>query len=145
MAAGPVRGRRAALGPGAAGEPECMTERNQNPSLVWAGRLSFKAFGLRGIADSQGQSSQCVLVWTDLQKRVCQLLDTIPREAGAQLVSCAMDVDSRQKLPPDSAPWAARTKQNSVILENHGSNGISQPCPRCVAGESGHFSHILGF
>ncbi|OWK51017.1 hypothetical protein RLOC_00006141 [Lonchura striata] len=101
MAAGPVRGRRAALGPGAAGEPEC--------------------------------------------KRVCQLLDTIPREAGAQLVSCAMDVDSRQKLPPDSAPWAARTKQNSVILENHGSNGISQPCPRCVAGESGHFSHILGF
>ncbi|RLW02283.1 hypothetical protein DV515_00007491 [Chloebia gouldiae] len=47
-----------------------------------------------------------------------------------------MDVDSRQKLLPDSAPWAARTKQNSVILENGGSKGISQPCPRCVAGES---------
>ncbi|KAM3666570.1 uncharacterized protein C10orf143 homolog [Ammospiza maritima maritima] len=30
------------------------------------------------------------------------------------------------------------------VLENHGSKGISQPCPRCVAGESGHFSHILG-
>ncbi|XP_041271591.1 uncharacterized protein C10orf143 homolog isoform X3 [Onychostruthus taczanowskii] len=92
MAAGPVRGRRGALGPGAAGEPEC--------------------------------------------KRACRLLGTAPGEAGAQLVGCAMDQDSRQKLLPASAPWAAKTKQNSVILENHGSKGISQPCPRCVAGES---------
>ncbi|KAM4896792.1 uncharacterized protein C10orf143 homolog isoform 1-T1 [Sylvia borin] len=97
MAAGPLRGRRGALGPGAAGEPEC--------------------------------------------KRVCRVLDTIPREA--QLLDCAMELDSRQKFLPDSAPWAAKTKQNSVILENHGSKGTSQPCPRCVAGESGHFSHIL--
>lgn len=42
-------------------------ERNQNPSLVWVGRLDFKASGLRGISDFQGQSSQCVLVWIDLQ------------------------------------------------------------------------------
>ncbi|XP_059708232.1 uncharacterized protein C10orf143 homolog [Haemorhous mexicanus] len=101
MAAVPVRGRRGALGPGAAGEPEC--------------------------------------------KRVCRLLDTLPGEAAAQLMDCAMDLDSRQKLLPGSAPWAAKTKQNSLVLENHGSKGISQPCPRCVAGESGHFSHILGF
>lgn len=74
-------------------------------------------------------------------KRVCRLLDSIPQEAGAQLVDCAMDLDSRQKFLPDSAPWAA--KQNPVILANHGSKGTSQPCPRCVAGESGHFSHIL--
>ncbi|XP_041317060.1 uncharacterized protein C10orf143 homolog [Pyrgilauda ruficollis] len=120
-----------------------MTERNLNPRLVWVGRLDFKAFGLRGMSDFQG--SQCVLVWIDLQKRVCRLLGTAAGEAGAQLVGCAMDQDSRQKLLPDSAPWAAKTKQNSVILENHGSKGISQPCPRCVAGESGHFSHILGF
>ncbi|TRZ18950.1 hypothetical protein HGM15179_008145 [Zosterops borbonicus] len=101
MAAVSVRGRRGALGPGGAGEPEC--------------------------------------------KRVCRLLDTIPREAGAQLLDCAMDLDPRQKFLPDSAPWAAKTKQNSTILENHGSKGTSQPCPRCVAGESGHFSHILDF
>lgn len=105
-------------------------------------------------------------------------MDTIPREAGAQLMDCAMDLDSRQKFLPDSAPWAAKAKQNSVvsshcprvcykitfeihfiiklqiialfkkifdgfvsgfvpqILENHGSKGTSQPCPRCVAGES---------
>ncbi|XP_058666248.1 uncharacterized protein C10orf143 homolog [Ammospiza nelsoni] len=100
MAAVPLRGRRAALGPGAAGEPEC--------------------------------------------KRLCRLLDTIPGQAAAQLRDCAMDLDPRQKLLPDSAPWAAKAKQNSVVLENHGSKGISQPCPRCVAGESGHFSHILG-
>ncbi|XP_037997266.1 uncharacterized protein C10orf143 homolog [Motacilla alba alba] len=100
MAAVPVRGRRAALGPGAAGEPEC--------------------------------------------KRACRLLDTFPGQAGAQLVDCAMDLDSRQSLLPEPAPWAARTKQNPVVLDNHGSKGIPQPCPRCVAGESGHFSHILG-
>ncbi|KAF2978436.1 hypothetical protein EK904_005028 [Melospiza melodia maxima] len=76
------------------------------------------------------------------KKRLCRLLDTIPGQAAAQLRDCAMDLDPRQKLLPDSAPWAA--KQNSVVLENHGSKGISQPCPRCVAGESGHFSHILG-
>lgn len=44
-----------------------MTERNQNPSLVWVGRLGFKAFELRGISDFQGQSSQCVPVWIELQ------------------------------------------------------------------------------
>ncbi|XP_071302233.1 uncharacterized protein C10orf143 homolog isoform X1 [Agelaius tricolor] len=70
-------------------------------------------------------------------KRLCRLLDTIPGEAAAQLVDCAMDLEPRQKLLPDSAPWAAKAKQNSMILENHGSKGISQPCPRCVAGESG--------
>ncbi|KAM7047397.1 uncharacterized protein C10orf143 homolog [Acridotheres tristis] len=101
MAAGPVRGRRGALGalgPGGIGEPEC--------------------------------------------KRVCQLLDTFPGEPGAQLVDCAMDLDSRHKFLPDPA---AKTKHNSMILENHESKGTSQPCPRCVAGESGHFSHILSF
>ncbi|XP_066031049.1 uncharacterized protein C10orf143 homolog [Chamaea fasciata] len=97
MAALPMRGRRGALGPGGAGEPEC--------------------------------------------KRACRVLDTIPREA--QLLDCAMDLDPRQKFLPDSAPWAAKAKQNSLLLENHGSKGTSQPCPRCVAGESGHFSHIL--
>lgn len=49
------------------------------------------------------------------QKRVCRLLDTIPREAGAQLLDCAMDLDPRQKFLPDSAPWAAKSKQNSMV------------------------------
>lgn len=48
-------------------------------------------------------------------------MDTIPREAGAQLMDCAMDLDSRQKFLPDSAPWAAKAKQNSVV---------SSHCPR---------------
>ncbi|KAI1236098.1 hypothetical protein IHE44_0001372 [Lamprotornis superbus] len=45
------------------------------------------------------------------RKRVCQLLDTIPQEPGAQLVDCAMDLDSRHKFLPDPA---AKTKQNSM-------------------------------
>ncbi|XP_071420105.1 uncharacterized protein C10orf143 homolog [Pithys albifrons albifrons] len=79
------------------------------------------------------------------RKRVCQLLESIPREAGAHLVDCAMELDARQKPAPACGPWAEKTKQNSMTLENHGSKGAAQPCPRCVAGESGHFSHILGF
>ncbi|XP_051657197.1 uncharacterized protein C10orf143 homolog [Manacus candei] len=79
------------------------------------------------------------------RKRVCKLLESIPGEANGYLMDCTMELDSRQKLSPDCGPWAAKPKQNSMILENHGSKGAAQPCPRCIAGESGHFSHIMGF
>ncbi|XP_063261151.1 uncharacterized protein C10orf143 homolog [Prinia subflava] len=77
-------------------------------------------------------------------KRPCRLQDTVPRQACAQLGGCATDGDARQRSLPDPAPCAARARHSSMISENHGSKGTSQPCPRCVAGESGHFSHILG-
>ncbi|XP_076195360.1 uncharacterized protein C10orf143 homolog isoform X2 [Aptenodytes patagonicus] len=47
-----------------------------------------------------------------------------------------MELDSKQKISPDCGPWTTKTKQNSVIFENHGSRGTAQPCPRCIAGES---------
>ncbi|XP_029886175.1 uncharacterized protein C10orf143 homolog [Aquila chrysaetos chrysaetos] len=78
-------------------------------------------------------------------KRACKPLETIPNEADARLIDCAMELDSKQKISADCDPWATKTKQNSMIFENHGSRGTAQPCPRCIAGESGHFSHILGF
>ncbi|XP_042645909.1 uncharacterized protein C10orf143 homolog [Tyto alba] len=79
------------------------------------------------------------------RKRACKPLETIPNEADARLIDCAMELDSKQKISTDCGPWATKTKQNSTIFENHGSRGTAQPCPRCIAGESGHFSHILGF
>ncbi|XP_074731647.1 uncharacterized protein C10orf143 homolog [Strix uralensis] len=79
------------------------------------------------------------------RKRACKPSETIPNETDACLVDCAMELDSKQKISPDYGPWPPKTKQNSMIFENHGSRGAAQPCPRCIAGESGHFSHILGF
>ncbi|KAM6106080.1 uncharacterized protein C10orf143 homolog [Pterocles gutturalis] len=79
------------------------------------------------------------------RKRACKPLETIPREPDVPLMDCAMELDSKQKISPDGGPWAAKTKQNSVIFEHHRSRGTAQPCPRCIAGESGHFNHILGF
>ncbi|KAM6416049.1 uncharacterized protein C10orf143 homolog [Rhynochetos jubatus] len=79
------------------------------------------------------------------RKRACGLLEAVPNEAHARLVVCAMELDSKQKISADCGPWAPKTKQNSGIFENHGSRGTAQPCPRCMAGESGHFNHILGF
>ncbi|XP_064320461.1 uncharacterized protein C10orf143 homolog isoform X1 [Phalacrocorax carbo] len=79
------------------------------------------------------------------RKRACKLLEAVPNEADARLTECAMELESKQKISTDVGPWAAKAKQNSVIFENHGNRGTAQPCPRCIAGESGHFSHILGF
>ncbi|XP_065699658.1 uncharacterized protein C10orf143 homolog [Patagioenas fasciata] len=77
------------------------------------------------------------------RKRARRPVETIAKEADAFLIGCAMELDSKQKIPADWAPWTAKTKQNSTIFENHGSGGTAQPCPRCIAGESGHLSHIL--
>ncbi|KAM6090933.1 uncharacterized protein C10orf143 homolog isoform 1-T1 [Theristicus caerulescens] len=70
------------------------------------------------------------------RKRVCKPLETIPNEADARLIDGAMELDSKQKISTDCGPWATKTKQNSMIFENHGSRGTAQPCPRCIAGES---------
>ncbi|XP_035746314.1 uncharacterized protein C10orf143 homolog isoform X2 [Egretta garzetta] len=88
-----------------------------------------------------------ILRWTLMEdeKRACRPLETIPDEAGARRIDCAMELDSKQKISTDCGPWATKTKQNSMIFENHGSRGAAQPCPRCIAGESGHFNHIPGF
>ncbi|XP_075280054.1 uncharacterized protein C10orf143 homolog isoform X2 [Opisthocomus hoazin] len=79
------------------------------------------------------------------ERRACKLLETLPHEADARLIDCAMEMDSKQNVSADCGPWATKTKQNSMIFENRGSRGAAQPCPRCIAGESGHFSHILSF
>ncbi|XP_054238698.1 uncharacterized protein C10orf143 homolog [Indicator indicator] len=79
------------------------------------------------------------------RKRPCKPLESLPNQAGALLIDCAMELDSKQKISAGSGPWAAKTKQNLVSFENNGSRGTAQPCPRCIAGESGHFNHIPRF
>ncbi|XP_067389485.1 uncharacterized protein C10orf143 homolog [Emydura macquarii macquarii] len=87
------------------------------------------------------------------RKRVCKNLETVPNESDFrhQLNECAMDywtmeLDSKQKDSTEQCiPQTTKEKQNSMIFQNHGSKGTAQPCPRCTAGESGHFNHIMGF
>ncbi|KYO43924.1 uncharacterized protein C10orf143 homolog isoform X2 [Alligator mississippiensis] len=87
------------------------------------------------------------------RKRACKSLETLPNESGAhcQLNKCTMDywtmeLDSKQEgFPEQCIPQTTEEKQNSVIFQNHGSRSTTQPCPRCIAGESGHFNHILDF
>ncbi|XP_024069044.1 uncharacterized protein C10orf143 homolog [Terrapene carolina triunguis] len=87
------------------------------------------------------------------RKRVCKSLETVPNESDFchQLNECAMDywtmeLDSKQKGTTEQfIPQTPKEKPNSMIFQNHGSKGTAQPCPRCIAGESGHFNHIMGF
>ncbi|XP_061202747.1 uncharacterized protein C10orf143 homolog [Neopsephotus bourkii] len=79
------------------------------------------------------------------RKRACKRLETIPNETETRLLGYAMELDSKQQISSDCGPWATKAKQNSMVFENHGSRGTAQPCPRCIAGESGHFNHILSF
>ncbi|XP_027675373.1 uncharacterized protein C10orf143 homolog isoform X2 [Chelonia mydas] len=87
------------------------------------------------------------------RKRVCKSLEPIPNESDFchQLNECAMDywtmeLDSKQKGTTEQfIPQTPKEKPNSMIFQNHGSKGTAQPCPRCIAGESGHFNHIMGF
>ncbi|XP_074856550.1 uncharacterized protein C10orf143 homolog isoform X2 [Carettochelys insculpta] len=86
------------------------------------------------------------------RKRVCKSLETFPNESEfcQQLNECAMDywtmeLDSKQKSSIEQfIPQTTKEKQNSMIFQNHGGKGNAQPCQRCIAGESGHFNHIVG-
>nr|XP_013041265.2 uncharacterized protein C10orf143 homolog isoform X1 [Anser cygnoides] len=130
--------------------------------LVWTGQQTGTCMDLAFLLLSQTEPPAslalgrwvCVMgrehppaatVVLPIKKRVCKLLETFPNEADARLIDCAMELDSKQKLSSGCGPWDTKTKPNSMIFENQGSRGTAQPCPRCIAGESGHFNHILGF
>ncbi|XP_075791358.1 uncharacterized protein C10orf143 homolog [Pelodiscus sinensis] len=87
------------------------------------------------------------------RKRVCKSLETVPNESDFchQVNECAMDYwtmeqDCKQKGSTEQCiPQATKEKRKSMIFQNHESKGTAQPCLRCIAGESGHFSHIMHF
>ncbi|XP_077786511.1 uncharacterized protein C10orf143 homolog isoform X3 [Podarcis muralis] len=87
------------------------------------------------------------------RKRACRSSETIPQVISAchPQSKCAMDYwdmeqDFKQKDPADFfSPQIMKEKPNSVIFPDNETRTTAQPCPRCIAGEPGHFGHIMGF
>lgn len=77
-------------------------------------------------------------------KRACRRSEA---EYSSHMVStCALlswsteDQEPRPRGPPVPRPECNQERPSSVILQNSGRSS-AQPCPRCIAGESGHFNH----
>ncbi|KAM9618417.1 uncharacterized protein C10orf143 homolog isoform 1-T3 [Trichechus inunguis] len=81
-------------------------------------------------------------------KRVCRRPEAAVHEWGcSQLSRCARQSWSPEEVtpldcgpPPAHGPESSRGKPASKIPLNGGTS-LAQPCPRCMAGESGHFNH----
>ncbi|EAW49156.1 hypothetical protein G5576_004774 [Homo sapiens] len=81
-------------------------------------------------------------------KRVCRRLEASGHERGChQVNACALaswgpedrELPSRGCLPAPR-PESGQGRLSTGISQN-GGRSSAQPCPRCIAGESGHFSH----
>ncbi|KAJ6668953.1 hypothetical protein lerEdw1_007762 [Lerista edwardsae] len=42
------------------------------------------------------------------------------------------------------SPPIMKKKPNSMIFPDNETRTAAQPCPRCIAGEPGHFGHMMG-
>ncbi|XP_030058829.1 uncharacterized protein C10orf143 homolog [Microcaecilia unicolor] len=87
-------------------------------------------------------------------KRICKGLGTLPNgnsTVNHQISDCHIDNWDMQHFPQqsvstnDGIPEHMRESQSYGIFQNTESRGLVQPCPRCIAGESGHINHIMGF
>ncbi|XP_029465859.1 uncharacterized protein C10orf143 homolog [Rhinatrema bivittatum] len=87
-------------------------------------------------------------------KRICKGLETLPNGNSIvkhQLNEYHIHNWDMQHFPQQSVssnngiPEHMRGNQNYGIFQNQESRGLVQPCPRCIAGESGHFNHIMDF
>ncbi|KAL1788126.1 hypothetical protein HispidOSU_013692 [Sigmodon hispidus] len=79
-------------------------------------------------------------------KRTCRRSEASGHEFSSHVVSsCALlswsseDQEWRQG-PSALRPECSQERPSSAILQN-GGRSSAQPCPRCLAGESGHFNH----
>ncbi|XP_053169025.1 uncharacterized protein C10orf143 homolog isoform X2 [Hemicordylus capensis] len=85
-------------------------------------------------------------------KRVCRRLENAAQEISAchPPSKCVkdywdMDEDLKQKDPTELfRPQFVKEKPISMIFPDNETRTPSQPCPRCIAGEPGHFGHIMG-
>ncbi|KAL2769087.1 uncharacterized protein WCI35_021813 [Daubentonia madagascariensis] len=81
-------------------------------------------------------------------KRACRRLEASGHERGChQMNSCTLvswDPEGGEPppggCPPAPRPESGQGKPNAGIPQNSG-RSLAQPCPRCIAGESGHFNH----
>ncbi|KAM5139585.1 uncharacterized protein C10orf143 homolog isoform 1-T1 [Callospermophilus lateralis] len=82
------------------------------------------------------------------QKRACRRSEASGQEPGCHqestctLASWSTEEQGSQSRSCPSAQWpeGAQGRPRSVISQN-GGRSSAQPCPRCIAGESGHFNH----
>ncbi|KAF7485925.1 Hypothetical predicted protein [Marmota monax] len=81
-------------------------------------------------------------------KRACRRSEASRQETGCHqestctLVSWSTEDQGPQSRGCPSTQWqeGAQGRPRSVISQN-GGRSSAQPCPRCIAGESGHFNH----
>ncbi|KAM6183564.1 uncharacterized protein C10orf143 homolog isoform 2-T2 [Erethizon dorsatum] len=81
-------------------------------------------------------------------KRVCRTSEASGPERGSPQVNTSVlaswGTEDTEPLPRGCPlePWpqGSQGRPSSVIPQNVGRSTI-QPCPRCIAGESGHFNH----
>ncbi|XP_047408008.1 uncharacterized protein C10orf143 homolog isoform X2 [Sciurus carolinensis] len=82
-------------------------------------------------------------------KRACRRSEAIGQERGChQESTCTLASWSTEDQGPPSRgcpsalqPGGGQGRQRSVIPQN-GGRSSAQPCPRCIAGESGHFTTL---
>uniref|UniRef100_A0ABM5G1F7 Uncharacterized protein C10orf143 homolog n=1 Tax=Pogona vitticeps TaxID=103695 RepID=A0ABM5G1F7_9SAUR len=85
------------------------------------------------------------------RKRVCRSLETIPQSISSchPPSKCAVDYwdmeqDLTQKSPTEfSTPRIMKEKTHDMILPDNETRTTAQTCLRCMAGEPGHFGHIM--
>ncbi|XP_057387302.1 uncharacterized protein C10orf143 homolog isoform X2 [Balaenoptera acutorostrata] len=90
--------------------------------------------------------------WYGCRKRACRRLEAAAQEWGCPQVKVRVPASWGSKEPesPDAQPRghlpAPRPDggqgQPSVGVPQDGGKSWAQPCPRCIAGESGHFNHM---
>ncbi|XP_025024156.1 uncharacterized protein C10orf143 homolog isoform X1 [Python bivittatus] len=86
------------------------------------------------------------------QKRVCRNLEAVPQAINPchPLSNCFMDYwamkqNLKQKDPTELFnPQITKEKPNYMIFMDNEAKATAQPCPRCIAGEPGHFGHMMG-
>ncbi|XP_060622809.2 uncharacterized protein C10orf143 homolog isoform X1 [Anolis sagrei] len=81
-------------------------------------------------------------------KRLCRSSETVictshpPSKCAEDYDS--MELDLKQNNPTEFLnPQKMKEKPTLLIFPNNETRTPVQPCPRCIAGEPGHFSHIM--
>nr|XP_028682851.1 uncharacterized protein C10orf143 homolog isoform X3 [Macaca mulatta] len=83
-----------------------------------------------------------------MKKRACRRFEASGHERGCHPVNtCVLaswGPEDREPpsrgCPPAPRPESSQGRLSTGISQN-GGRSSAQPCPRCIAGESGHFNH----
>ncbi|XP_070610088.1 uncharacterized protein C10orf143 homolog isoform X2 [Erythrolamprus reginae] len=85
-------------------------------------------------------------------KRVCKNLETLQQASNPchSLSNCFTDYWAvKWNLKEDDltelfSPQIMKEKPSYMIFTDNEAKATAQLCPRCIAGESGHFGHMMG-